>query len=119
MDLLARLEADSRSEESYFRAQLLREDIARLKRLRELAAVAPNVDAFKKEGLMIGWTLGDSRTWELKATLDPLLEAFYAEATCGAAADADGSLLAAWRAFDAHRMERLAGCLSRVPRPRE
>jgi hypothetical protein len=119
MDLLARLEADLRSEESYFRAQLLREDVARLERLRELAAVAPNLEAFKKEGRMIGWTPGDTRTWELQATLDPLLEAFYAGATCGVTADADGRLLAAWRAFDAQRMEQLVGCLSRVPQPRE
>jgi hypothetical protein len=119
MDLLARLEADLRSEESYFRAQLLREDVARLERLQELAAAAPNVNAFKKEGLMIGWTPGDTRSWELKATLDPLLEAFYATATRGAGADAEGRLLTAWRAFDAQRMEWLVGCLSRVPRPRE
>lgn len=119
MDLLARLQADLRSEESYFRAQLLREDVARLQRLQELAAAAPNIDAFKKEGLMIGWTPGDTRSWELEATLDPLLEAFYATATRAAGADADGRLLAAWRAFDAHRMERLVGCLARVPRPRE
>jgi hypothetical protein len=119
MDLLARLEADLRSEESYFRAQLLREDVARLKRLLELAATAPNIDVFKKEGLMIGWTPGDTRSWELKATLDPLLEAFYATAAGGVGADADDRLLAAWQAFDAQRMERLVGCLSRVPRPRE
>lgn len=119
MDLLARLEADLRSEESYFRAQLLREDIARLGRLQELAAAALNVDAFKKEGLVIGWTAGDTRSWELEATLDPLLEAFYATATGGASANAEGRLLAAWRAFDRQRMERLVGCLSRVPQPRE
>jgi hypothetical protein len=120
MNLLARLEADLRSEESYFRAQLLREDVARLKRLLELAAAEPNLDAFKREGLMIGWTPGDTRSWELKATLDPLLEAFHAAATGGGVgADADDRLLAAWQAFDAQRMERLVGCLSRIPRPRE
>jgi hypothetical protein len=119
MDLRARLEGDLRDEESYFRAQLLREDLARLERLQELAATEPDLAAFKKAGLMIGWTPGDTRTWELRATLDPLLEAFYASATGGGSADADGRLLAAWEAFDAERMERLVGCLSRVPRPRD
>jgi hypothetical protein len=119
MDLRARLESDLRSEESYFRAQLLREDMARLERLQELAAAAPDVEAFKKAGLTIGWTPGDARTWELKSALDPLLAAFYASATRGGGADADDRLLAAWEAFDAHRLERLLGCLSRVPRPRD
>ncbi len=119
MDLRARLERDLRSEESYFRAQLLREDVARLEHLQELSATAPDVEAFKKAGLMIGWTPGDTRTWELRSALDPLLEAFYASAAHGGGADADRRLLAAWEAFDAQRMERLLGCLSRVPRPRD
>jgi hypothetical protein len=118
MDLLARLESDLRNEEGYFRAQLLREDVARLRRLKELAATAPNIDAFKKEGRMIGWTPGDARSWELGETLDPLLEVFYATATCSSGEDADARLLTAWQAFDRQRMERLVGCLSRVPQPR-
>ena len=117
MDLLARLESEMRKEESYFRAQLLREDLARLERLKDLAARLPGVEAFKKEGLTIGWTPGDTRSWELKSTLDPFLEAFYAAATRGSGADTDGRLLGAWRAFDAQRMDRLVGCLARVPRP--
>jgi hypothetical protein len=119
MDLLARLESDLRSEESYFRGQLLREDLARLKRLEELARSAPDANAFKNEGRMLGWTQGDARTWELRATLDPLLGAFYATATGGGGVEADNHLLAAWRAFDTQRMEHLVGCLSRVPRPRD
>lgn len=118
MELLARLESALRTEESYFRAQLLREDVARLKRLAELAATAPNLEAFKREGLMIGWTPGDTRSWELKAMLDLLLNAYYATAICGgSAATEEDRLLAAWQAFDAQRMQRLVGCLARVPRP--
>ena len=119
MDLLARLESNLRNEGGYFRAQLLREDLARLRRLEELAAAAPNIEAFKKQGLMIGWTPGDTRSWELRQTLVPLLEAFYAATTASGGEDADGCLLAAWQAFDNQRMERLVGCLSRVARPRD
>lgn len=118
MDLLARLESDLRTEEGCFRAQLLREDVARLRRLQELAAAAPDIEAFKKAGRAIGWTPGDARSWELRNTLDPLLEAFYAAATCKGG-EADGRLLAAWEAFHRQRIERLVGCLSRVPRPRD
>jgi len=118
MDLLARLESDLRTEESAFRAQLLCEDVARLRRLQQLVAAAPDLAAFKKGGLAIGWTPGDARSWELRDTLDPLLEAFYAAAT-SEGAEADGRLLAAWEAFHGQRMERLVGCLARVPRPRD
>lgn len=116
MDLLNRLEASALAEESYFRAQLLKEDIGRLRRLQELSLSVPDLATFKKAGTMIGWTPGDTRSWELKSSLDPLLEAFYASA---AAPDLDSSrrLDAAWEAFNAHRVALLVGCLSRVPKP--
>ena len=118
MDLLARLEGELRAEESYFRSQLLREDMARLERLQELARTAPDAEAFEKEGRMLAWTPDSMRNWELKEALDPFLQAFYAAATTGGGSDADDRVLAAWRALDAQRMDRLVGCLSRVPRPR-
>lgn len=116
MQLVARLENELLTEESYFRCQLLREDLARLKRLQELACSAPNVQAFEKEGRMLAWTPDSLRNWELKEALDPFLQAFYAAATIGGS-NAEDRLLAAWRALDARRLERLVGCLSRVPRP--
>jgi hypothetical protein len=76
----------------------------------------PNLATFKKEGTMIGWTPGDTRTWELKSTLDPLLEAFYASAM---AQDIESAtrLDAAWEAFNINRIALLVGCLSRIPKP--
>jgi hypothetical protein len=117
MQLLERLEASLRGEESAFRAQLLREDLARLHRLHQLAGAAPDALAFRKEAMMIEWTPGNARTRELEPALGSLLEAFHAATTADAAADAEERLLAAWQTFEARRLERLVGCLARVPRP--
>jgi hypothetical protein len=116
LDLLKRLEASALAEESYFRAQLLKEDIGRLRRLEELSLSAVNLAAFKKAGTMIGWTPGDTRSWELKSTLEPLLEAFYASATAPNI-ESSRRLDTAWDAFNIHRVALLVGCLSRVPKP--
>lgn len=115
MRLIEQLEAARVAEESVFRAQLLKEDIARLRTLAELAARAGSREAFLKEGFLIGWTPGDARTFELKPALEPLLTAFHAAWEGGE--DAEARLADAWEAFVAFRMERLVGCLSRVPRP--
>jgi hypothetical protein len=117
MDLLDRLERALTELESYFRAQLLREDVARLKRLQELVGKAATEDVFLRDGLVIDWTPAGLRNGELKATLEPVLRAFFAAARAAPGAAADAELLRAWHAFDAQRMDLLVGCLSRVPRP--
>jgi hypothetical protein len=117
MELLDRLERALSAEESCFRAQLLREDVARLKALRDLARNASRQESFLEDGLRLEWTPGGQRNQQLKATLEPLLEAFYAADKSGPGADADAHLLRAWCGFDAQRMDVLVGCLSRVPRP--
>ena len=110
MELIARLEALVEKEESLFRAQLLREDIARLRKLQALAESAPDLEAFKRAGMRIGWTQGDARTHELAEPLARLLEAVYASR--------EEQLLPAWEALHRARMERLVGCLSTpVPKP--
>ncbi len=116
MELLNRLEATAQTTENYFRAYLLKEDISRLRRLEALSRSVPNLETFKKEGSMIGWTDMDRRTWELKASLDPFLEAFY-DAALGHDPNNANRLDAAWNALYDSRMDILVGCLSRVPRP--
>jgi hypothetical protein len=115
MRLLHDLERALAQEQSLFRTQLLKEDIARVKQLQELAETAPSLDAFVRQALLIGWTPGDARTFELRPALEPLLAAFHA--ACKGEAGAQEGLAAAWRDFEALRMDRLVGCLSRVPRP--
>jgi hypothetical protein len=110
MQLIARLEALAGKEESLFRAQLLREDIARLRKLEELAKSAQDAEAFRKAGMRIGWTQGDARTHEIREPLIRLLDAVYASL--------EEEILLAWEALHRARMEKLVGCLSTpVPKP--
>jgi hypothetical protein len=110
MRLISELEAHVAREESLFQAQLLREDVARLRRLEALAAQTPEAEAFVRAGMKIGWTPGDARTAELREALEPFLRAVHAR-------DDDG-IVDTWNALHRMRMERLLGCLSTpVPRP--
>ncbi len=111
MHLLAELTQRLETEDSMFRAQLLREDIARLNRLCGMTREHPTVEGFAKDGLYIGWTQGDFRTHELKQPIERLLAALYAYETGGRSDDQDRSVRQAWLAFDRDRMEKLVGCL--------
>lgn len=108
MQLIADLEGRLAAESSMFQAQLLREDLARLRKLEALAA--SDADAFVKAGLHLGWTQGDARTGEIREPLEAFLRAVHA---------GDEALVArTWEALHRARMERLLGCLSTpVPRP--
>ena len=115
MQLIERLELLAAKEDSLFRAQLLREDVARLRKLQELAKAAQDESAFKKAGMRIGWTQGDARTHELREPLERLLAAVYALEKDAAE---EAPIAEAWEALHRVRMERLVGCLSTpVPKP--
>lgn len=117
MSLLDQLERALGIEESYFRAQLLREDVARLKKLRELASAAATEEQFLRDGLYLDWTPSGLRNADLKATLEPLLRAVFAAEKTPGEPDSDTRLLQTWRAFDQQRIDLLVGCLARVPKP--
>ena len=118
MRLLETLQRLAAEEQSPFRAQLLREDIARLKQLQALARSAPDLASFRQLGKRIGWTQGDLRTHELRAPLEALLETVYACETGTADPAQEDRVDAAWRDLHRTRMERLLGCLSTpVPKP--
>jgi hypothetical protein len=112
MRLITDLERQLAGEESLFRAQLLREDIARLRRLQELKRDAADEAAFVKSGSRIGWTPGDARTAELHGPLEAFLRAAFA--------GDDERMEPAWEELHRVRLERLLGCLSTpVPRPED
>jgi len=118
MQLIEELQRQLAGEQSLFRAQLLREDIARLTRLAELARSTPEFAAFRQAALRIGWTQGDARTQELAGPLGDLLAAVHAY--CGGTNDTaqEARIGDAWVALHRLRMERLVGCLSTpVPKP--
>ena len=109
MRLIDELERLAAAEESLFRRQLLREDVARLRKLESLAQ-SPDAQAFKKAGMRLGWTQGDARTAELAGALEALLDAVYAKD--------EARTTTAWNELHRTRMERLLGCLSTpVPKP--
>lgn len=118
MRLLQDLERLLADEQSLFRAQLLREDIARLRKLHELAHAAQDLAGFIKAGMLIGWTQGNARTHELREPLEQLLEAVYAFERGLPDAEQEARIVEAWHSFHRLRMERLLGCLSTpVPKP--
>jgi hypothetical protein len=110
MRLIGDLERRLAGEQSMFQAQLMREDIARLKKLLDLARSAADEGAFVKSGMRIGWTPGDARTAEIREPLEAFLRAVHAKDEERIALD--------WERLHRVRLERLLGCLSTpVPRP--
>ena len=108
MQLIDDLERRSAAEQSLFQAQLLREDVARLRKLQDLTGLSR--EEFLEKGMRIGWTAGDARTAELREPLLALLEAVHA--------GDEARIRESWYALHRMRMERLLGCLSTpVPRP--
>ena len=118
MRLAQELQRQLAAEPSLFRAQLLREDLARLTRLSELAAAASGRAGYDAAARRLGWTQGDARTAELEPVLRPLVDAVY-DYQHGAADEAiETRIREAWVARTRERLERLVGCLSTpVPRP--
>lgn len=118
MRLIDDLERLQLAEQSPFRAQLLREDIARLRKLQSLAPAAPDLAAFVESGSQIGWTRDNARTHELRAPLERLLEAVYAFERGHRNAAQEARMVQAWQDFHRFRLEHLLGCLSTpVPKP--
>jgi hypothetical protein len=120
MQLIDALNAQLAQETSMFRAQLLREDIARLAKLDALAKSSTDAEQYRGQGRRLGWTAQDARTHELGAPLDRLLDAvrdLHAEPRPD---DAESRVREAWQELTRVRMDRLTGCLStRVPGPGE
>lgn len=111
MELLRELKARSSREESYFRAHLIREDVARLERLVALAEEAASESDFVHAGTYIGWTRDDMMTHRIEAPLADVLRAVYALVAHGATDEREARLAAAWQTFDRERMEKLIKCL--------
>jgi hypothetical protein len=110
MRLLDELERLAAAEPSLFQAQLLREDVVRLRLLQQLRQTLPDLQSFKKRAVHVGWTQGDARTHELAEALEPFLEAVYS--------GEDQAIIDAWQRLHRLRLERLVGCLATpVPKP--
>lgn len=107
MKFIDELEAILKGEESMFRAQLLREDVARLRRLVELADLHGNREEYRRAGACIGWTNDDTRTQELMPQLRPLLDAVYDWQHGAGEHASEEAIKSAWDAFHVERMRKL------------
>ncbi|MFZ5608742.1 MAG: hypothetical protein ACOY99_03935 [Pseudomonadota bacterium] len=110
MELLDLLERQLTGQESPFRAQLAREDIARLCVLRDLLHASPSLTDFIDKGMRIGWTPGDTRTHEVKEPLQALLSALH-QAHAHDDEERRQAVRKAWSAFNQLRMKKLVHCL--------
>ena len=117
MRLIEELERKLDTEQSFFQSQLLREDIARLARMRDLVGGAADAAAFRKTALRLGWTAGDLRTHEIRDPLEVLADAVYAYETGARGPEQEARIEQAWMILHRVRMERLVGCLS-TPAPK-
>jgi hypothetical protein len=113
--LITDLEKRIASEESFFRRQLLKEDVERLKKLAELAAKGESKETYLREGLFLGWTAGNFRTQEIEASVKALLEAVHALVVEGASPDRERTVEETWFTLFNERLEKLTGCLSTRP----
>ena len=117
MRLIGTLERRLESEQSFFQSQLLREDIARLSRMRELAQTTADAAGYTKAVLLLGWTAGNLRTHEIREPLETLAEAVYRFERGARDATQEAHIEQAWVNLHRVRMERLMGCLS-TPAPK-
>ncbi len=110
MRLIEEMEHRLQSEDSMFRAQLLREDIDRLRRLESLARRHETLAACAGAGLAIGWTRGNLRTHEVEEPLRALLASVHAYERGGRTEGQHRAVRHAWDAFDRLRLTKLVGC---------
>lgn len=111
MRLIGELRGRLDSEESLVRAQLIREDLARLSKLQAMALEHEAVEDFVRAGLYIGWTRDDMRTHEVKDELAALMSAIHKRQHGDTDAAAEQRIIDAWVAFNRARMTKLVHCL--------
>jgi hypothetical protein len=118
MQLIATLEQTLVGETNMFRAQLLREDIVRLRKLDALARSELDADGYHKAARRLGWTVLDARTSQIGEPLDRLADVWRATLASGSSPDIENRLLACWRQMTRIRLETMVGCLATpVPKP--
>ncbi len=95
----------------YVQTQLAKEDLARVKKLQELAKTCQNEAEMIKQGLYIGWTNGDIRTHELATPLKQLIKAIYSYENGQASESLDQKIMDIWAGFHKLRLKTLIHCL--------
>jgi hypothetical protein len=115
MRLIDILRAQAAGELSYFQSYLLREDIGRLEKVVAEVPKHSELASFLAAAVKFGWTAENRRTADIEAPLAAVLTAIYAHLNSTPPTPPDDEIMRLWKAFDRHRIDRLAGCLARVP----
>lgn len=120
MRLIDTLHAAIAQDDSPFRSQLLREDIARITGLCAEASQVDSSEALGRIAMQANWTASQARTDELGAEIRALSDAVFELVSAGN--DASDALELAvercWLALHHLRLERMLGCLSTpLPKP--
>ncbi len=113
MKLIDDMRAAAGRETSMFAAQLLKEDIKRLEQVEQLAQSGADFANFRKQAMLLGWTSGDLRTFELNPELGAFLKIAFEATAQPDNGQLRHSLNNAWDALHKRRMDVLVGCLSR------
>ncbi|KAF0107092.1 MAG: hypothetical protein FD163_2332 [Hyphomonadaceae bacterium] len=111
MELFRFLEESATKSESYFQRFLAKEDLARVKKLLEMAKTAENITNFLKDGIFIGWTKDDLRTHELKPAIEPLLVKIFEFVKSEPSQEIDAQIMQLWHEFHELRLKTLLHCL--------
>lgn len=113
MFLLEQLQTQLEASQSMFARQLLHEDIERLEKLIKILKTTSTKQEFTKAGMVVGWTKGDLRTFELKQELSDFLSLFYdfQSTPKSQTPKKQKDLLLAWQMLNAKRMKVLLHCL--------
>ncbi len=111
MKLIRALETVINEGDSFIQIHLAKEDLARVKKLCELAKTAQTPQEMEKDGLYIGWTQGDIRTHELADDLKPLIRAIYDFEKLDGPAEIDDRIMKYWANFHTNRLKTLVHCL--------
>jgi hypothetical protein len=119
MRLIDTLEQTIASEDSPFRAQLLREDVKRIGELSDAAHTARDANHLAEQALQLNWTASAERTQELAEPVGRLSHAVFALVQQSDPSDAlQTEVERAWLELHRTRLERMVGCLSTpLPRP--
>lgn len=112
MKLTEDLRAAAAAAPSMFSAQLLKEDVLRLEKLEQLARIERDPERYRRAAMVLGWTQGDFRSFELNPELADFVAAVFAHCAPRPSVDA-AEIDVRWSALHRRRMDLLVGCLSR------
>lgn len=120
MRLIETLEASIAGDDSPFRAQLMREDVTRIKELSEAAKDLNSEQALQHTAMQLNWTASQARTDELATEIGALSQAIFEHVSAGESVtdQQESAVEQCWLRLHHQRLATMTGCLSTpLPKP--